>query len=114
MKSMAPPGTKSILISPRDLKMASRQPLIDTLDSQDREAQEKWAQELIKRSGACPEGYEWNRMPGGYQCRGGGHGMTDEMLAEGKGGLWALPTKNWEVKLGPYYHENGEWYRVKQ
>ncbi|RDL41632.1 uncharacterized protein BP5553_01611 [Venustampulla echinocandica] len=99
----APPSVPSILFSLDDLKMASRQPFIDDLPEDERQKQEEWAQEMIKRAAACPEGYDWNRMPGGYQCRGGGHGMTDELLAEGKGGLYGLRTRNWEAKDGPYY-----------
>lgn len=111
--TMAPPGTKSIFINPHDITMASRQISIDDLPPDERDEQEEWAQNLIKRSGACPQGYDWNRRDGGYQCHGGGHGITDEMLAEGKGGMWALPTKDWEVKDGPYYPRDGEWFRVK-
>jgi hypothetical protein len=86
--------------------------MIENLDSKEREDQEKWAQELIKRSGACPEGFEWNRKPGGYQCGGGAHGVTDELLAEGLGGLWALENKDWNSKEGPYYPRDGQWYRA--
>jgi hypothetical protein len=51
-------------------------------------------------------------MPGGYQCQGGGHGVTDELLAEGRGGILALSSKNWEVKDGPYYPRDGAWYKA--
>lgn len=53
------------------------------------------------------------RRPGGYQCKGGAHGVTDDLLAEGKGGIWTLPKWNWEVKKGPYYPRGGKYYRVK-
>jgi hypothetical protein len=112
-RTMAPPGTKSIFLNPHDITMASRQTQIDALPPKERDEQEEWAQDLIKRSGACPQGYDWNRKPGGYQCRGGGHGITDDMLAEGMGGMWALPTKTWAVKEGPYYPRDGEWYKSK-
>ena len=112
-RTMAPPGTKSIFLNPHDISMASRQTQIDTLPPEERDEQEEWAQELIRRSGACPQGYDWNRMPGGYQCKGGGHGITDDMLEEGKGGMWALPTKKWDEKVGPYYPRNGEFFKVK-
>lgn len=42
-------------------------------------------------------------MPGGYQCHGGGHGVTDELLAEGTGGVYVMRTKEWDKKEGPYY-----------
>lgn len=112
-RSMAPPGTKSIFLSPRDISMASRQTQIEHLPPKERDEQEQWAQELIRRIGACPEGYDWTRMPGGYQCKGRGHAITDDMLEEGKGGIWALPTKKWEEKDGPYYLRNGEFRKVK-
>ena len=54
-------------------------------------------------------------MPGGYQCNGFGHGITDELLAEGKGGLFALPAKDWNNKQGPYYPSSdgsGKYYAV--
>lgn len=103
MAPSAPASAPSILHGREDIKMASRQPFIEDLPEDERQKQEEWAQDMIKRAAACPEGYDWNRMPGGYQCRGGGHGMTDELLAEGKGGLYGLRTRNWEVKDGPYY-----------
>jgi hypothetical protein len=112
-RTMAPPGTKSIFLNPHDLSMAPRQTRINTLPPKERDEQEEWAQELIKRSGACPQGYDWNRRPGGYQCKGGGHAITDDMLEEGKGGVWALPTKNWEEKVGPYYPRDGAFFKVK-
>jgi hypothetical protein len=112
--TFAPAGTKSILLTPRDTEMAARQTCIETLGPKLRAEQEKWAQMLIQRSKACPEGYVWNRMPGGYQCQGGGHGVTDELLAEGRGGIWALSSKDWEVKDGPYYPRDGAWFKAAQ
>lgn len=57
------------------------------------------AHQLIAKAIKCPEGYEWERRenPGGYQCGGKGHGTTDTLLAEGKGGLVTLLGKrNWD------------------
>lgn len=96
-------ATKSFLVTPEDLKMASRQTRIETLPPREREAQEKWAQTQIKATGQCPEGYGWDRRPGGYQCLGGGHGMLDENLADGFGGVYLLRTKDWNEKDGVYY-----------
>jgi hypothetical protein len=104
-KSKAPPTARTILTTPEDVKMASRQTRIENMAPEDRKTQEKWAQSMIKRAGVCPENYAWRRRPGGYQCEGRGHGITDELLAEGKGGIMALSTRQWEIKDGPYYQD---------
>jgi hypothetical protein len=82
----------------------------------DQKTQTKWAQSMIERVGACPENYQWVRRenPGGYQCKGGGHGMTDELIAEAKGGIMAHPTKKWEESDGIYYQDpsTGKWKMV--
>jgi hypothetical protein len=92
-----------------DKKMASRQTRIETLAPQEREEQETWAQtQLNQLSTACPEGWGWGRIPGGYQCRPGGllgnHKVTDELLAEGKGGVYYRISSfgRWH---GPFYEE---------
>ena len=52
---------------------------------------------MIKKIGNCPEGYDWERRTNGYQCARGGHGVTDQLLAAGKGGILAFKgTKDWE------------------
>jgi hypothetical protein len=56
-KSMAPSNAKSYFVSEEDAKMASRQTRIESLSRVERQQQEEWAQELIRRMGACPEGY---------------------------------------------------------
>lgn len=104
-KSMAPPIARSILQTPEDVKMASRQTRIESLPPVGRKAQEEWAQSMIKRAGVCPENFAWKRQPGGYQCEGGGYGITDGLLAEGKGGIMAHRTRKWEVSEGPYYQD---------
>jgi hypothetical protein len=115
--SLAPPSTKSILVTPKDIHMASRQPNFATLTPKEQTEQNDWAQDMIKRVGACPENFEWVRRenPGGYQCEGGGHGITDELLAEGKGGIMAHATKKWGESKGPYYPdpESGKFKRVQ-
>jgi hypothetical protein len=92
-----------------DKKMASRQTRIETLAPQEREEQETWAQtQLSQLSTACPEGWGWGRIPGGYQCRPmgmlGNHKVTDELLAEGKGGVYYRISSfgRWH---GPFYEE---------
>lgn len=34
----------------------------------------------------CALGYDWYRVPGGYECYGGQHGVPDTLLIEGMGG----------------------------
>lgn len=98
--------------TPHDREMASRQTRIDTLPRAEREKQEKWAQDQLKmNAGSCVEGFGWHRVPGGYRCNGpegGGHKVTDELLAEGRGRFLQRNTpahmltckESW---LGPFY-----------
>ena len=104
-KSVAPSTAKSVLQTPDDFKFASRQTQRGTLAPRDLKEQDDWAQRMIKLVGACPENNDWARKenPGGFQCLGGGHGMTDELLAEGLGGILAHPARKWGESKGPYY-----------
>jgi len=115
--SMAPPSIKSVLRTPEDFKMASRQSMYSSLPVAEQEEQDDWAQKMIERHGNCPEDKTWERRenPGGYQCDAGGHGMTDELLAEGKGGMLAIASKVWGDFKGPYYKNpvTGKHERVK-
>jgi hypothetical protein len=91
-----------------DKKMASRQTRFESLAPKEREEQEAWAQtQLSQLSTACPEGWDWGRIPGGYQCRPGGylgnHKVTDDLLAEGKGGVWYRLTQLSQRWHGPFY-----------
>ena len=85
--------------------MASRQVSFSTMSPRDQAEQSKWAQEVISKQQACPEGYAWKRVEGGYQCKGGGHGMSDTLIAEGKCGVLSLPTRIWPLSNGIYYPE---------
>jgi hypothetical protein len=106
-KSMAPSASKSILRSLDDFEFASRQSQYSSLGPKDRKTQDNWAKNQIKLIGACPDGWEnWQRRenPGGYQCEKGAHGITDDLLAEGKGGILVLYSKIWGESDGrPYY-----------
>jgi hypothetical protein len=77
---------KSMYITAFDQKMASRQPQIDSLPPEERKKQESWARAQLKLSGTCISGFTWRRVKGGYICNGTNHMVTDELLAEGKGG----------------------------
>jgi hypothetical protein len=104
-KSVAPFTAKSVLQTPDDFKFASRQTQRGSLAPRDLKEQDDWAQRMIKLVGVCPENNDWARKenPGGFQCLGGGHGMTDELLAEGLGGILAHPARKWGESKGPYY-----------
>ncbi len=84
------PATKTAFTNPYDVAMASRQVQYESLSPQDKQKQEEWAQEKIRSLGPCPEGFEWLRVPGGYNCGGGSHWQSDELVAEGKGGFYML------------------------
>lgn len=110
-KSKAPSHVKSIFQTPDDAKMASRQTKISSLDPYERQKQEQWAQEQIRLIGACPAKLGWLRVEQYkyYRCTGGNHIITDESLAEGKGGMYMLPAEMFpedydeSVLWGPYY-----------
>lgn len=37
-------------------------------------------QQAIKNAGACPSGYLWRKVQGGYRCAAGGHFLSDEQI----------------------------------
>ena len=99
-------ATQSMLTSPDDIKMASRQTRIETMAPSERQAQETWAQTIIQRTASCPSLFAWVRIHGGYHCQGGSHLITDELLSEGKGGLMVvLDPRNPEDHYGPFYRD---------
>jgi hypothetical protein len=93
--------------------MASRQTRIESMPPNERQEQERWAQSQLKQlSGTCPLGFEWGRIPGGYRCQpygpppNGLHKVTDELLAEGKGGVYCQNfDSSWfeDDFRGPFY-----------
>ncbi|RFU34973.1 hypothetical protein B7463_g1368, partial [Scytalidium lignicola] len=91
---------QSIYKSALDQQMASRQTQIDTLSPDERKKQEEWAQTQLNIVGVCVAGFLWDRVDGGYRCRGGNHLVTDELLAEGHGGYLSYTAFGW---TGPYY-----------
>jgi hypothetical protein len=106
--SAAPNWAKSVFTKPEDQKMASRQTAFATLSPAEQAKQNTWAQSMISRSIRCPQGYDWNRNhqnpgPSGYQCAGGHHFVTDNLLAEGKGGVFLVQGGTMEPWWGPYY-----------
>jgi hypothetical protein len=91
-----------------DFKMASKMASFATMTPKEQEKQEEWAQDFMKHIGICPEDNGWERREGGYQCSKGGHGMTDKMIAEGTGKIFAFKrhsARDWNDKEsweGPY------------
>jgi hypothetical protein len=79
---------RSTLKTSYDVKMATRQPQIDSLPPTDKAEQEKWAQAQLQQHSTCAAGLPWRKIPGGYQCTGPYHIMTHKLLAEGKGGVY--------------------------
>ncbi|KAG0648635.1 hypothetical protein D0Z07_5089 [Hyphodiscus hymeniophilus] len=101
---------QSMLRSTHDIQMASRQTRIDSLPPAERQKQETWAQEQLRRNaGNCVAGFAWGRIGGGYRCHGGRHMVTDKLLEEGKGGRYSASVDSgrsdptWE---GPFYGED--------
>ncbi|CCD56760.1 hypothetical protein BofuT4_P140220.1 [Botrytis cinerea T4] len=100
------PSIRSILNTPMDIKMASRQPTINNMKGAERAEQESWALgKLGKLDTGCPQNYGWSRRSDGYICDGGSHYITDVLLAEGMGGMFAVKNKHeWQDRSqGPYY-----------
>lgn len=94
----------SIFNSQHDVEMASRQEQIESMAPTERRAQETWAQSIVQRTASCPQKYEWDRISGGYKCKGGHHYIPDRLIAEGNGGLLLLPnTSEIYPNYGPYY-----------
>ncbi len=59
---------------------------------------------MLKRMpSTCPYGFEWKRVKGGYHCGRDVCFVTDELLAEGKGGWYDLPLRPNGPGRGPLY-----------
>ncbi|KAF4635816.1 hypothetical protein G7Y89_g2294 [Cudoniella acicularis] len=94
----------SILTTPEDIQMASRQQHIKSMTGPELAAQEKWVQSYIARQRVCPANYGWkpvNIFCGGYRCEGDNHIITHKIIAEGMGGVYVW--RGHEIAFGPYY-----------
>ncbi|KAF8847327.1 hypothetical protein BDZ45DRAFT_560441, partial [Acephala macrosclerotiorum] len=105
-RSRAPTAVKSIFKNARDAEMGARQTMINTLSLDERKEQEKWAMNHLKLTVACPDAFTWKRIDKGYHCNGEHHLITDEILAEGKGGVFLIGGDLEEERWGPYYASN--------
>lgn len=99
------PVTKTTAyVTERDLQMASRQTRIESLPPEQRQEQEAWAQKMLKRMpSTCPYGVKWKCVKGGYRCGADVCFVTDELLAEGKGGRYECPLGHTMPCYGPVY-----------
>jgi hypothetical protein len=105
-KSIVPKTAISVLKSGEDEKMASRQTSYVSMSPAQKSTQDKWAKSKIADYAPCPEQYAWERIQGGYCCQGKHHYICDELLTEGRGGMWLIPNEgDIRVKWGPYYAE---------
>jgi hypothetical protein len=68
--------------------MASRQTQYNKLSETDRKEQEEWAKKQLQLGGTCVVGFAWVRVERGYRCSAGNDLVTEEPLAEGKGGYY--------------------------
>lgn len=105
LPQLNPPSyATTTLKSSYDIDMASRHTRIGDLPIVDRQKQEVWAKSQMKLVGTCPENFPWDRMAGGFKCQAGSHFITDQLLAEGKGGILIGPWYPGErTPFGPYY-----------
>lgn len=92
------------LRSAADRRYASRQTRIGSMGRAEHTSQDNWAREQIGLSGHCPMGFTWRRVDPGYHCRGGLHLITDELLAEGRRGIFVIQNNDINVRNGPWYH----------
>jgi hypothetical protein len=102
---------KSLRPGDKDKVWASRQSVYKSLKPNEKKEQDAWANRIIEGYGRCPEEFGWKRRegPGGYQCNGGGHIVTDELLQDmvdkDKLGIYASENRAWDESTwdGPYY-----------
>lgn len=114
-KSKAPPSVKNIYTNPQDEWMASRQSLYSSLRGRDLDEQKQWVTKTLALTKSCPDSFSWNRAASGYHCKGEHHFITDELIAENKGGVYLIGGDLESERWGPYYASNKEtkgllWY----
>jgi hypothetical protein len=104
---------KSILATPEDMKMAQTQLQRDELQGVEAEEQDEWARKMIASiPNACPDkmAFERHETLPLYMCAKGGHAVTDELLAEGLGGLMAAPKGRAPAGGFPFEEFEGPFY----
>ena len=82
------------------------------MTEEQQEVQDDWALDMITQQmpHACPDDYPFERGTGdehAYVCGSRTHSVTDELLAEGRGGMMAAPPGrgrcDFEDFEGPFY-----------
>jgi hypothetical protein len=113
INNQASANVLNILRSDLDRSMASRQINIESLHPRDRQQQDAWARQQLEgnpgHQRSCVVGYPWTRIIGGYRCEGQRHLVTDELLAEGKGGCYVMDVnteRNNPAWTGPFYGDD--------
>ena len=107
VQSVAPSHVVSKLVSKQDVQFADKQLDYQRLAPQEKVQQDQWAFDFLERVAPCPMGFPW--MGGtrfrdiGYQCAGHSHVITDELIAEGKGGFMMYAPDCIPDLYGPYY-----------
>jgi hypothetical protein len=83
--------------------MAQRQTHYNNMSAQEQAEQEYWTQEQLRNNEICVAGFAWRRQENGYQCMGGTHFTTDELLAEGRRGYYQKNLFRPGHWIGPKY-----------
>ena len=107
-------STKTAFTSQRDIEMATRQTKYDQLPPKEQEVQEEWAQRKIAETAPCIAGFLWLRVPGGYNCTAGLHWMTDDQLAEGRGGFYGRNPRAYGLDLQQWMDNGGSPLGLKE
>lgn len=84
-----------------DHEMAKRQTSYHSLTKKERKKQDEWARgELMYNAGQCRGGWKYLRIKGGYRCEADAHIVTDELIAEGKGGYYQIRPESYGHLFG--------------
>ncbi|KAF4636452.1 hypothetical protein G7Y89_g1638 [Cudoniella acicularis] len=94
------PPPQSFLKSNLDVSMAAKQTRYNTLSGEERKQQDKWVHSFLKVTGVCPQGARWIRQRSGYICDASIHCITDQLIAEGKGGYLEDAFMSREMRYG--------------
>jgi hypothetical protein len=97
------------LLTGRDLTSVSQVKKYDTFDSSEREILDKWIRDQLFRVSRCANIFPWYRVPGGYICDGDWHLVTDQLLEEGRYGVYERSSSRprWH---GPHYPRKDTWW----
>ncbi|KUJ20788.1 uncharacterized protein LY89DRAFT_771821 [Mollisia scopiformis] len=104
---------KSLFKSQKDVSMSKLQTKRSRMPDDSRQAKEQdvWANTQLAQNGAsaCPVGLLWSRDRDGYRCIGGGHFVSDQQVADGKGGWYYGGADKHGIMVqwyGPFYEKD--------